>query len=84
MNYGQSVRFKKAQEKRDELIKNKTWAPAGFDISLADAISELDMDHEQIRLVGELTAKRQIANAKVGRNVFYRKATIERVLADAK
>lgn len=84
MDFGQKMREKRTQGKREEKLNNKTWTPAGFDISLADAIAELDMTHSQIQLVGELTAKRQIANAKVGRNVFYRKATLERLMADAK
>jgi ethanolamine ammonia-lyase small subunit len=81
MDFGQKMRANSIQKKRDEAVQAKTWVPRGFDISLADAISELNMNKEQIQLVGELTATRKIANAKVGRNVFYRKATIERLLA---
>lgn len=84
MDFGQKMLSKKVQDKRDQQHKSKTWTPAGFDISLADAISELDMDKKQIQLVGEMTALRQIANAKVGRNVFYRRATLERLFADGK
>jgi hypothetical protein len=84
MDFGQKMREKRNQDKREEKLNKKTWTPKGFDISLADAISEFDMTHSQIQLVGEMTAKRQIANAKVGRNVFYRRATIERLMADAK
>jgi hypothetical protein len=77
LKYGELVRRQKADEKRGMM-------PAGFDISLANVMTEYNLDDKQIRQLGELTATRQIASATVGHNVFYRKATIERLFVDAK
>lgn len=75
MKFGEALRRQKQREKREA----KKFCPKGFDISLADVISELNMNEDQIKLVGELTATRKIAHAFVGNNVFYRKATLERL-----
>lgn len=53
--------------------------PKGFDMTLAQVISEFDLNDNQIQKLGNLTATRQIANAFVGKNVFYRRATMERL-----
>lgn len=83
MSFGTEMLKKRRQDKVEEKMRNKTWTPPGFDISLADAISELNIDHDQIKLIGELTAEGKIANAKVGHNVYYRRATLERLFVDA-
>lgn len=56
--------------------------PKGFDITLANVISNYMLTHDQIRQLGNMTANREIANAKVGGNMFYRRATIERLFCE--
>lgn len=53
--------------------------PKGFDIKLSDAISELNLNEDQIKQLGLMTARRRIACAFVGHEVYYRRATIERL-----
>lgn len=53
--------------------------PKGFDISLADVISEFHLGVDEIQFLGEMTAKNQIAHAVIGHNVYYRRTTIERL-----
>ncbi|NLD21666.1 MAG: hypothetical protein GX664_04170 [Bacteroidales bacterium] len=59
------------------MANQKPKPPKGFDISLADAILEFHLGVDEIQFLGELTAKRQIAHAVVGHNVYYRRSTIE-------
>lgn len=59
-------------------------APKGFDILLAEAIDDLDLTLEQIKTLGVMTAKREIACAKVGNRTWYRRATLERLFVDGK
>lgn len=61
------------------MSKQNLKPPKGFDISLADVISEFHLGVDKIQVLGEMTAKRQIAHAIVGHNVYYRRATIERL-----
>lgn len=68
--------------KRHNPINDGPKYPKGFDITLADVISRYMLTHNQIEKLGEMTAKREIANATYGNNVFYRKATIERLFCD--
>jgi hypothetical protein len=72
------------QQRQDAKKSPYPQPPKGFDISLADAMSEFNLDEKQIKELGELTARREIANAQVGRNVYYRRATIERLFGNAK
>lgn len=50
-----------------------------FDITLADAISELDLNHDEIRHLETETKKRRVASAKVGHQTYYRKDTLKRM-----
>lgn len=61
------------------MTKQKPKPPKGFDISLADVISEFNLGVDEIQFLGEITAKNQIAHAVVGHNVYYRRTTIERL-----
>lgn len=67
------------REKREE----KSKAPKGFDILLADAISQFDMSQADIITLNTLTVNRQIASASVGNSVYYRKASLERLFGNA-
>lgn len=80
MNYGLAAMAQRQREKRE----SKKFYPKGFDIALADVILEFNLDEKQIQHIGELTATRQIAHATVAKNVYYRRATIERIFGDAK
>lgn len=59
-------------------------APKGFDILMQDAISQFNLDGEQIKKLQHMTANREIANAQLGYYVYYRRATIERLFGDGK
>lgn len=59
--------------------QNRRRAPKGFDILLADAIIKLNLNEEQIKELGMLTAKGKIAHATMGNEVYYRRGTLERV-----
>lgn len=51
----------------------------GFDIKLADAITELKLTHDEIAFLGRETKARRVANAKSGHQTYYRKATLVRL-----
>lgn len=50
-----------------------------FNITLAAIICEFDLTEEQIKQLGIMTAKREIAHYISGGEVFYRRGTIERM-----
>ena len=62
----------------DHVIK----PPKGFDIMLADAISQFKLTLEQIEKLGAMTYNREIASAQIGTRVYYRRATIERLFGN--
>lgn len=51
----------------------------GFDIALADAISVLELTKEEVQQLGDATAKRRVASAKIGHQTYYREATLRRM-----
>lgn len=67
-----------AQRNREKR-ENASKAPKGFDILLADAISQFDLKQSQISLLNEMTRSRRIASANVGTRVYYRRASLERL-----
>ena len=76
--YAKAVRYNKLQQKR-KAESNKLKYPKGFDITIADVITDYSLNGEEIRKLGEMTYERKIAHATFGHMVFYRRATIERV-----
>lgn len=82
--YGQAVRRSRQREKREDAMGKGEFYPPGFDIRLDEVINEYELDEKQIRKLGELIATRTIANAFVGKAVYYRRATIERLFGNAK
>lgn len=55
-------------------MKQKTKPPEGFDIILANAILQLDLNEEEIMELGRLSTTRRsgLAHATFGHNVWYR------------
>lgn len=78
LNYGNAVKAQKQNQKRQMRIY-----PKGFDMTLADVISEFNLNEDQIKQLGEATVNRKIASAMTGRNVFYRKSTIVGMFGEA-
>lgn len=56
--------------------------PKGFDITLMDAISQYQLNEEQIKRLGTETHDRTIAHAFIGHQVYYRRVTIERMFCE--
>lgn len=79
MAYGEAMRRMRQREKRNEKLNKGKLYPKGFDVTLADVISDYNFSQEQIQRLGQMTVDREIAKATVGRNVYYRRETIERV-----
>lgn len=53
--------------------------PKGFDITLLDVVETYKLNSDELYKLGELTATRGIANARIGNEVFYRRAQVERI-----
>lgn len=71
--FSKYIQMTRANERR------KGAAPKGFDITLADAISYLNLNEEQLKQLGTMTKDRQIAHAVVGNQVFYRAEQLKRI-----
>lgn len=69
---GMNIAQSKARRER-----KGSWYPKGFDITLADAMSELNLNMDQIKILGDMTKDRKIASATIGQQVFYRRRTLQ-------
>ena len=76
--FAKAVIANRNREKREE----KSIAPKGFDILLADAISQFNMSQADIITLNTLTVNRHIASATVGNRVYYRRTSLERLFGN--
>lgn len=70
--YGKYAQIQRERARRSGM-------PKGFDITLADAIAHLNLNEDQIKHLGQITANKEIAHAVVGHQVYYRKGQLERM-----
>jgi hypothetical protein len=54
-------------------------APKGFDILLADVISQFNLSIDDLNKLGRMTSDNKIAHAIVGNRTYYRRAAIDRL-----